>query len=208
MARTEEELLVAKARRGDTAAFESLVAQYEKKVYNLAYRLTSNHDDASDIAQEAFIRVYTSLAGFKGDSSFATWLTRIVYNVCYDELRKRKRQRTTSLDEPATIEDETIERQVADSADGPAEELERKETRAMVQQGIMSLDETYRAVIVLRDLQGYTYEEIARITGLELGTVKSRLNRARHQLKEKFSRLELFASPVVYSARRGKLREV
>lgn len=208
MSKSHDELLVERAKRGDVAAFEQLIAQYEKKVYNLAYRLTGNHEDASDVAQEAFIRVYNSLPEFRGDSSFATWLYRIVNNVGMDELRKRKRQRVTSLDDTVTVEDGEMTRQLADHADGPEQALERVETQRAVQESISALDEEYRMVVVMCDLQGYSYNEIAETLGINLGTVKSRLHRARQALKEKFGSLELLAPRLVYSGRRGRTHEL
>lgn len=188
----EEESLLARARQGDLEAFERLAAAYERKVYNLAYRLTGNHDDASDVAQEALIKVYTSLGDFRGDASFSTWLYRVVSNASLDELRRRKRQRATSLDEPMATDDGGLARQLADQGDGPEEALDRKELQTMVQRAISALDDEHRVVIVLRDIQGYSYQEIADYLGLSLGTVKSRLNRARTALQKKFSELELF----------------
>lgn len=210
MSKSLDELLVERARRGDVHAFEQLISQYERKVYNLAYRLTGSHEDASDVAQEAFIRAYSSLPEFRGDSSFATWLFRIVNNACLDELRKRKRQRVTSLDETFTMEDGEVDRQlaIADEADGPEQALERVEIQRAVQESINSLDEEYRVVVVMRDIQGYSYNEIADALGINLGTVKSRLNRARNALKEMFGSLELLAPRVVYSGRRGKTHEL
>jgi RNA polymerase sigma-70 factor (ECF subfamily) len=205
-----DELLVERAKRGDVQAFEQLISQYEKKVYNLAYRLTGKHEDASDVAQEAFLRAYSSLPDFRGDSSFATWLFRIVNNACLDELRKRKRQRLTSLDEPVAVEDGEMDRQlaIADSADGPEQALERVEIQRAVHESISALDEEYRIVVVLRHIHGYSYNEIADSLGINLGTVKSRLNRAKHALKEMFGDRELLAPRVVYSGRRGKTHEL
>lgn len=190
--RLEEQALLARAQAGDVQAFERLVAAYERKVYNLAYRLTGNHDDASDVAQEALIKVYTSLGDFRGDSSFSTWLYRVVSNACLDELRRRKRQRATSLDAPVATDDGGLARQLPASGDGPEEALARKELQATVQMAIQALDEEHRVVIILRDIQGHSYQEIADYLGLSLGTVKSRLNRARAALQKKFSELELF----------------
>lgn len=210
MSKSLDELLVERAKRGDVEAFEQLIGQYEKKVYNLAYRLTGRHEDASDIAQEAFLRAYSSLPDFRGDSSFATWLFRIVNNACLDELRKRKRQRLTSLDEPLTVEDGEMDRQlaIADTADGPEASLERVEVQRAVQESINALEEEYRVVILLRHMYGYSYNEIADTLGLNLGTVKSRLNRAKQALKEMFGSRELLAPRVVYSGRRGKTHEL
>lgn len=203
-----DELLVERAKRGDVEAFEQLISHHEKTVYNIAYRLTGNHEDASDIAQEAFIRAYSSLADFRGDSSFATWLYRIVNNACLDELRRRKRQKVTYLDQAVEMDDGEVSRQIADTADGPEQALERVELQRAVQESILELDEEYRVVLVMRELQGYSYNEIAEALDLNLGTVKSRLSRARGALKEKFMSLELLSPTVVYRARRGKAHEL
>lgn len=203
-----DELLVERAKRGDVEAFEQLIGQYEKKVFNEAYRLTNNREDASDIAQEAFVRVYTSLSDFRGESSFATWLQRIVRNACYDEYRKRQRQRSVSLDESVAVEDGALNRQLADATDGPEQALERVETQRVVHESINQLEEEYRIVLVMRDIQGYAYNEISELLGINLGTVKSRLNRARNALKEKLGKLELFGRRDVYSGRRGRAHEL
>ncbi|MDB4894064.1 MAG: polymerase ECF-type sigma factor [Firmicutes bacterium] len=210
MSKSLDELLVERAKRGDVQAFEQLISQYEKKVFNTAYRLTGNYEDAADVAQEAFLRAYSSIPEFRGDSSFATWLFRIVHNACLDELRKRKRQRATSLDETVAGEDGEMDRQlaVADASDGPEQALERVEVQRTVQESISALDEEYRLVVVMRDIQGYSYNEIADALGINLGTVKSRLNRARNALKEMFGSLELLTPRVVYSGRRGKTHEL
>lgn len=209
MSKSLDELLVERARRGDVDAFEQLIGLHEKRVYNYAYRLTGNHEDAKDMAQEAFVRVYTSLPDFRGDSSFATWLFRIVYNASLDELRKRNRQKVVSLNEPVVAgDDEPISRELAGDEVGPEEALERVEIQRAVQESIATLDEEYRAVIVMRDIQGFSYNEIADKLEINLGTVKSRLNRARNALKEKFGDLELLSPRVVYSGRRGKINEV
>lgn len=208
MSKSLDELLVERAKKGDVGAFEQLISQHQKTVYNIAYRLTGNHEDASDVAQEAFIRAYSSLPDFRGDSSFATWLYRIVNNACLDELRKRKRQRVTYIDQTVAMEDGEVTRQIADPADGPEEALERVEIQRVVQESISQLEEEYRIVLVMRELQGYSYNEIADTLGINLGTVKSRLNRARNALKEKFGALELLAPRVVYSGRRGRVHEL
>lgn len=206
MSKTLDELLVERAKKGDVAAFEQLIAQYQKSVYNTAFRLTGNHEDASDVAQEAFVKVYTSLPDFRGDSSFKTWLFRIVHNACNDELRKRIRKRTSSLSDIVFNEDGDLSRQIPDPSDGPEQSLDRIETQRVVQQSINELEDEYRIVVVMREIQGLSYNEIADALGINLGTVKSRLNRARHALKEKFSDLELLAASVVYSGRRGNIK--
>lgn len=196
-----ESALIERWRGGDQRAFEDLVLRYEKRVYNLAFRMAGNADDAGDLAQEAFVRVYTALPNFRGQSSFATWLYRIATNVCLDELRRRGRQPVLSLDQPVVMDEGPVARQTVDPAAGPLEELERSEVSAAVQQGISSLQPEHRAVLVLRDIQGLSYDEIAEALQCSLGTVKSRLNRARLALRERLSSMELFRDDVVY---RGK----
>lgn len=209
MSKSLDELLVEQAKRGDVDAFEQLIGQHEKRVFNYAYRLTGNREDASDIAQEAFIRVYTSLSEFRGDASFTTWLYRIVHNACLDEIRKRQRQKFTSIDEPVALgDDQPLGKQLPGTEDGPEQALERVEIQRAVQESIQTLDEEFRAVIVMREIQGHSYNEIADALQINLGTVKSRLNRARTALKEKFGDLELLSPRVVYSGRRGKINEV
>lgn len=193
--------LVERCRAGDQRAFDELVTRFEKRVYNLALRMTGNAEDANDLAQEAFVRVYTALPGFKGESSFSTWLYRIVTNVCLDELRRRGRQSVVSLDQPVSGEEGPLARQTADPADGPLDRLERAEVRAAVQHGINQLQPDHRAVLVLRDLQGLSYEEIASALGCSLGTVKSRLNRSRLALRDRLAAAELFRSDPVYTAK-------
>ncbi len=196
----DETELIRRCQRDDLNAFDELVRLYEKKVYNLAYRMSGNHEDASDLSQEAFLRVFQSIKDFRGQSSFSTWLYRVVSNVCLDELRQRGRRPTISLDEPVPGDKgEVMQRQFADPAPAPDELAERREVREVVQAGIEELSEEYRLVIVLRDIQGLSYQEIAEALDCSLGTVKSRLNRARLALKEKLSSMELFSPYVVYS---------
>lgn len=178
----DENILVERARQGDLDAFEQLVARYESKVYTIAYRYTGNYADASDLAQEAFIRVYRSINSFRGESSLLTWLSRVVTNVCKDELRRRAKQKTVSMEEMA----EKGQSPATEHKNRPLEELVlKKEWQEEVQQLLNTLSEDYRTVIVMRDVQGYSYEEIALFLKCSLGTVKSRLNRARNILKNK-----------------------
>lgn len=177
--------LVTRSQQGDLDAFEDLVARYERKVYTIAYRFMGNHEDASDLAQEAFLKAYQSINKFRGDSSFATWISRIVVNVCKDELRKNKRNLQISLDEQVWLEEGTVEKQVKDTRPTPEQIYEQNELKDYLQSLISGLTPEYRMVIVLRDIQGYSYEEIAQILDCSLGTVKSRLNRARKLLREK-----------------------
>ncbi|HWI55306.1 MAG TPA: sigma-70 family RNA polymerase sigma factor [Desulfobacteria bacterium] len=182
MNQNDEDILVDLARRGDMEAFEQLVARYESRVFTIAYRFTGNYDDASDLAQEAFIRVYRSISSFRGESSLLTWLTRVVTNVCKDELRRRAKQKVVS------IEEMTEKGQVSEpeSRQKTLEEaVLKKEWQEEVQQILNSLTYEHRAVIIMRDVQGYSYEEIAGFLECSLGTVKSRINRARQILKNK-----------------------
>lgn len=176
-----DELLIEKIKLGDIDSFEQLVARYETKVYTIAYRYAGNHDDASDLAQEALIRVYRAIGGFRGESSFLTWLYRVVTNVCKDEMRRRARASVVSMDE-------MMERGKQPVPDKSAESLEeavlRKEWQDEIQQVLNTLTHEHRTIIVMRDIQGYSYEEIASFLECSLGTVKSRLSRARNTLKD------------------------
>ncbi|HHT63268.1 MAG: RNA polymerase sigma factor [Bacillota bacterium] len=180
---TDEEL-VRKSQKGDIAAFEQLISKYQQKIYNIAYRLMGNPHDAGDLAQEALIKVYKSIGSFRLDASFSTWVYHIVTNVCRDELRKRSRQQVSSLDEPLNLRDGEVNREVADFTNCPDYAYEQKESEEYIQKLINSLNPDYRMVIVLREIMGFSYDEIAQELNITLGTVKSRLNRARRYLKD------------------------
>jgi len=200
-----ETALLDQCRRGNANAFERLVAQYEKKVYNLAFRMVGNHEDASDIAQEAFLKVYTSLDQFRGESSFSTWLYRVVSNACLDELRRRARHRVVSIDTPVSVDDPSP-RQIPSNDPEPGHEIEKAEVQTAVQEGIKELPDDHRIILVLRDIQGLSYEEIAQVLDMPLGTVKSRLNRARLGLRDRLLGLELFSTLGVRTGERGESR--
>lgn len=180
-----DEELVRRSQKGDIDAFEQLISKYQQKIYNIAYRLMGNPYDANDLAQEALIKVYRSIGGFRLDASFSTWVYHIVTNVCRDELRKRSRHQTTSLDEPVYVEDGEVSKEVADSSYSPEYAYEQKESEEYIQKLINSLNPEYRIVIVLREMLGFSYEEISAELDITLGTVKSRLNRARKYLKDR-----------------------
>jgi RNA polymerase sigma-70 factor (ECF subfamily) len=180
-----DEALVARSKNGDIDAFEELVSCYERKIYNVAYRLMGNHEDANDLAQEAFLRAFQSISNFRGEASFLTWMCRIVTNLCRDELRKKYRTQIESLDGEITLGEGEVKKQVASSEPGPAELYEKKELREKIQELINTLSPEFRLALVLRDIQGFTYEEIAEQLECSLGTVKSRINRARKYLKDK-----------------------
>lgn len=181
MTREQEAAIVRKVLGGDANAFETLVLEYEKNVYNIALRMTGNSDDAADMTQEAFIKAYNSLQSFRGDSKFSVWLYRIVSNVCLDFLRSKNRRPTVSL----SVEDddgEDAQLDVADESQSPELLLDRKLTRDSVRRGLDSLPPDYRQILLLREIQGLSYDEIAQALSLEVGTVKSRIFRARKRL--------------------------
>ena len=181
MTREEELRTVESVLGGDVNAFEPLVLSYEKNVYNLALRMVKNPEDASDMAQEAFIRAYNSLASFRGESKFSVWLYRIVSNVCLDFLRSRSRHPTVSLS-VENDEGEETELDIPDESQSPEALLERRLTRDSVRRGLDALSEEYRQILLLREIQGLSYDEIAETLSMELGTVKSRIFRARKKL--------------------------
>lgn len=169
------------ARQGDENAFESLVHRYEKRVFALSLRMCRNPEDACEAAQEAFLSAWQGLSSFRGDAGFSTWLYRLTYNACIDLIRREKRQHTA----PLSFEDYAEQSlNLPDPHDRPAEALEKKELRRTVERGIRSLSPEYRAVLVLRELQQLSYQEIADTLELDLGTVKSRINRGRKQLQK------------------------
>lgn len=181
MTRDEESRIVQKVIRGDVNAFEKLVLEYEKSVYNIALRMTGNSEDASDMTQEAFIKAYNSLQSFRGDSKFSVWLFRIATNVCLDFLRSKSRKPTVSL----SVEDndgEEVQLDVADESQSPELLLDRQMTRESVRRGLETLSPEYRQILLLREIQGLSYDEISQALGLEVGTVKSRIFRARKKL--------------------------
>lgn len=181
MTREQEALTVQRVLDGDVNEYEKLVLEYQKNVYNLALRMTGDAEDAADMAQEAFIKAYNSLASYRGDSRFSVWLYRIVSNVCLDFLRARKRRQTVSL---SVVDDEgeETELEISDESASPEKLLERSMTRDAVRRGLQELTPEYRQILILRELQGMSYDEIAETLGLESGTVKSRIFRARKKL--------------------------
>ena len=179
-----ESVLIRKAKNGDIHAFENLIENHRKRVYNIAFKMLHNQEDAYDITQEVFIRVFKSMKEFREEASFSTWIYRITKNACLDELRKRKNKATVSMDEDLETEDGTIKRQVEDCSPGPDALYESMELRDIVRTAIELLSDEHKFVIILRDLQGFSYEEIAKVLECPEGTVKSRINRARKALKE------------------------
>jgi RNA polymerase sigma-70 factor (ECF subfamily) len=180
-----EKLLVKKSQSGDIESFELLISSYDKRAYNIAYRVMGNEEDAKDMAQEALLKVFKSLKDFKGQSAFSTWLYRIVTNVCLDELRRRKNEKYVSMDSTIHTENGELHREMCSDKETPESVYERVEQRELIKNAINELNEDYRSAIVLRDIQGFSYEEISNILDCSLGTVKSRINRGRIMLRDK-----------------------
>ena len=176
-------ILVERALDNDLAAFEQLVARYQNKITAFAARMLNDRDEAEDVAQEAFIKAYRSLEGFRGASSFSTWLYRIVTNLCIDRARARKRrpQQAYSLDEPFD-RDEKGGRELPDFSSEPGKEVERDELRQQVRTTVAEMPEKLRQVLIMCDIQGMPYEQIAQVLDCPIGTVKSRLFHARADL--------------------------
>lgn len=180
----EELRLVAAAQRGDGESFNALVRLYEGRIYNLSYRMLGDAESAADASQEAFLSAYKNLRSFRG-GSFRSWIMRIATNACYDALRVRKRRPSISLDQELEVgEDDTTPLQIAAADAGPDDMVLRQELANAIQIGLGMLPEDQRLAVVLSDIQGMAYEEIAQITNSNLGTVKSRLSRGRSRLRE------------------------
>ncbi len=177
----DEEACIAAARRGDVNAFNRLVLTYQQLAYNVAYRILGSEEKAMDATQDAFLRGYRALEQFRG-GSFKTWMLRIVTNCCYDQLRVGQRRPTTPLDD--LLEDEEHSRLFEDPAELPEERVERGELGDVIQAGLATLPDDQRVVVVMSDIEGLSYEEIAATTAVSLGTVKSRLSRGRAKLRD------------------------
>ena len=184
----DETPLVARAKSGDMDAFSELVTHYERRVFRIAKQITQNDDDAEDVLQETFLKAYTHLDNFQGNSKFYTWLVRIGVNEALMKLRKRRSDRTVPLDEPIdTGEDEMI-REIAVWDENPEQTYSREELGDLLDQAIQSLKPAYRTVFLLRDIEELSIEETAEALKLSISAVKSRLLRARLQLREKLTR--------------------
>ncbi len=186
-------VLIERTKLGDRSAFNDLIYKYEKRAYQYAYRLTSNNEEASDIVSDAFVRVFNAVHNFKGQSAFTTWLYRIITN-CYLDARKKDKSRyTVSLDNALQSDDGEFERQVVDPNASPVEDTERHERERLVQVALGKIPEYQRAMLVMYHVENLSYEEIAEALDLPIGTVKSRLNRARLSLRDHLMRdRELF----------------
>lgn len=179
-----DERLIERFKEGDELAFDMLVRRYEQKVYQYAYRLTLNSDDAADVVAETFLRMYNSLKRFRGDAQLSTWLYRVVSNVFFDFRKREQRHQHLSLEVPSEEDEEPVERPIPDEQIDLEEHVLQQERRRVLMEAIAKLPDYQRQVVVLFHIEEQPYEEIARMTGLPLGTVKSRLNRARTALRE------------------------
>ncbi|MEY4384960.1 MAG: hypothetical protein RLY20_243 [Verrucomicrobiota bacterium] len=177
----DDKALVQLAQKGDMLAFEELVARHRDKIYARAYSMMRNEEEAIDLSQEAWVKAWQRLVQFQGESSFATWLTRITINLCLDQIRKNKRQRSESIEE---MDEESggVERQMEPVTFNPTERLERGELRARIDEAMKKLSHEHRTVLVLCEFEEMEYKEIAKVMGCSIGTIMSRLFYARRRL--------------------------
>ena len=181
MTEVSEKKIIEKVLGGDANAFEELVLKYEKTVYNLALRMVGDRDDAFDMTQEAFIKAYGSLSSFRGDSKFSVWIYRIATNVCLDFLRSKSRKQQVSLT-VSDDDDEDAQLDIPDPKADPEQQLIKKISMQSVEEGLKTLPDKQRQILVMRELGGMSYAEIGKALSLEEGTVKSRIFRARKSL--------------------------
>ena len=185
---SDEAVLVSNAREGDARSFSTLVRRYENKIFRLAQHVTQNREDAEDVLQETFLKAYEHLDQFQGNSKFYTWLVRIAVNQALMKLRKRKTDKSVSLDDTIDTGEDTVVREIASWDESPEQRYSREEMNGILNSAIDSLAPPYRAVFVLRDVEELSTEETAEALDLSIPAVKSRLLRARLQLREKLTR--------------------
>ena len=187
-----EQEFVQRAQKGDQEAFGKLVSLYEKKIYALTLRMCKNPDDAAEAAQEAFLAAWQGLKFFRGESSFSTWLYRLASNACVDLLRREQRHKAAA---GPSLNDGEVYIDIADDAPSPQTMVERSELREQIEQGLRSLTPEHRQVLILREMHQLSYDEIAAVLELDTGTVKSRISRARKQLRNFLLRSGNFSPP-------------
>jgi RNA polymerase sigma-70 factor (ECF subfamily) len=180
--------LVERVRQGDLAAFEQLMQQYDRKIFRIAQHITQNREDAEDIVQDTFLKAFTKIEQFQGNAKFYTWLVRIAVNESLMRLRKRRSSKTVSMDEEIQTEEGSMPRDFADWSPNPEQQYRQAELTEMLRRNVQKLTPDFRAVFVLRDIDGLSTEETAEALGLSIPAVKSRLLRARLQLRERLSR--------------------
>jgi len=186
-AQSDESALVAGAKAGDAAAFTELVNRYERRIFRLAKHITQNDEDAEDVLQDAFLKAYEHIGGFQEQSKFYTWLVRIAVNEALMKLRKRKSGKVFSLDEAVNTGEETVPREIA-VWDNPEKRYSQTELRTILREAVESLAPIFKTVFILRDVDELSTEETAEALGISIPAVKSRLLRARLQLREKLTR--------------------
>ncbi len=184
----DESQLVARAREGDTAAYNQLMTRYSPKIYRLAKHITQHEEDAEDVLQETFLKAFEHLGDFQGQSKFYTWIVRIAVNESLMKLRKRKSDRTVPLDEPLDTGEDTVVREIAVWDENPEQQYSREELGQILDEAVQGLRPVFRTVFVLRDIEELSTEETAEALGISIPAVKSRLLRARLQLREKLTR--------------------
>ena len=180
--KADDRALVERAAQGDRDAFGALVLRHQNRVFNVAYQVVRNREDALDVAQEAFAKAFASLASFKGEAGFTTWIHRIVVNLAIDCLRRRRRGDSTAYDDRLAVPEDIESGQAA--PDDPATVVESRQVQSLLARGIQALPPAHRAVLILREIEGLSYDEIARAVGCNLGTVMSRLFYARRKLRK------------------------
>lgn len=201
----EEQALIDKASKGDGDAFEVLVSRYEKNVYSLAHRLVSDREDAMDITQDVFLKAYQALPRFRGESKFSTWIHRVCVNASLDHLRKKQKFPAYSLDEPVSPRESSLRREVEDEEGNVEDAVEVRDLGQTVCSALDDLEPDHKVVITLCDIQGYSYQEISDMLGISMGTVKSRLHRARNTVRKLLPK-EHFSAPSVKSDERWEKR--
>ena len=192
MMERQEQQWVDAARQGDQSAFEQLVRLYEKRVLALTTRMCKNPADAEEAAQEAFLSAWQGLPFFRGESSFSTWLYRLASNACVDLLRREGRRQSAA---GPSLNDEEVQLEVPDTAPSPQEQAERSELRQQIEAGLQALTPDHRQVLLLREMHQLSYDEIAQTLDVDVGTVKSRINRGRKQLRNFLLRSGNFSPP-------------
>ena len=185
---SDELALVQAAKAGDVGAFEQLVKRYDRNVFRIAQHITQNREDAEDVVQDAFLKAYGNLEQFQGQSKFYTWLVRIAVNEALMKLRRRRPERMVSLDEEVKTDEDSMPREVADWSPNPEQLYSQSELRDILGKTIQGLPPSFRTVFVLRDVEGLSTEETAEALDLSIPAVKSRLLRARLQLRERLNR--------------------
>jgi RNA polymerase sigma-70 factor (ECF subfamily) len=186
----EDALLIKAFQKGDRRAFDQLVIRHKDRIFNLCYRFLGDYEEANDSAQEAFVKAYDSLNAFRLDSAFSTWLYRIAVNTCKNKLGSsayKAKRKTVSLDNPGNRPDEPLPMEIPNGAPSPLARMEEKEKMALLQRALDTLPAEFKVAVTLRDVEGLSYEDIAQVTGLNLGTVKSRIARARTDLRNKLT---------------------